>query len=98
MLYCQRVYLYLKCLCSHYLVVVVITNSIESSCIVFGFMLPYEENSFLLIDFFFYFQAFKRELKAKEPVIMSALDTVRIFLTDHPFEGLEKLYHEPRGN
>ncbi|XP_077338684.1 dystrophin isoform X2 [Lithobates pipiens] len=41
-------------------------------------------------------RAFKRELKAKEPVIMSALDTVRIFLTDHPFEGLEKLYHEPR--
>ncbi|KAM9319377.1 dystrophin isoform 2-T2 [Gastrophryne carolinensis] len=41
-------------------------------------------------------RAFKRELKAKEPVIMSALDTVRIFLMDHPFEGLEKLYHEPR--
>ncbi|XP_072270336.1 dystrophin isoform X1 [Pyxicephalus adspersus] len=41
-------------------------------------------------------RAFKRELKAKEPVIMSALDTVRIFLTDHPFEGLEKLYYEPR--
>ncbi|XP_068124436.1 dystrophin isoform X17 [Hyperolius riggenbachi] len=40
--------------------------------------------------------AFKRELKAKEPVIMSALDTVRIFLADHPFEGLEKMYHEPR--
>ncbi|XP_075056397.1 dystrophin isoform X4 [Mixophyes fleayi] len=39
---------------------------------------------------------FKRELKAKEPVIMSALDTVRIFLVDHPFEGLEKLYPEPR--
>ncbi|XP_068124435.1 dystrophin isoform X16 [Hyperolius riggenbachi] len=41
-------------------------------------------------------RAFKRELKAKEPVIMSALDTVRIFLADHPFEGLEKMYHEPR--
>ncbi|XP_018416613.1 PREDICTED: dystrophin-like isoform X1 [Nanorana parkeri] len=41
-------------------------------------------------------RAFKRELKAKEPVIMSALDTVRIFLTDHPFEGLENLYQEPR--
>ncbi|XP_068124437.1 dystrophin isoform X18 [Hyperolius riggenbachi] len=27
---------------------------------------------------------------------MSALDTVRIFLADHPFEGLEKMYHEPR--
>ncbi|XP_069613755.1 dystrophin isoform X2 [Ranitomeya imitator] len=41
-------------------------------------------------------RAFKREVKSKEPVIMSALDTVRIFLADHPFDGLEKLYHEPR--
>ncbi|XP_053311035.1 dystrophin isoform X2 [Spea bombifrons] len=39
---------------------------------------------------------FKREVKAKEPVIMSALDTVRIFLAEQPFEGLEKLYQEPR--
>ncbi|XP_075446382.1 dystrophin isoform X4 [Ascaphus truei] len=41
-------------------------------------------------------RVFKRELRAKEPVIMSALDTVRIFLADQPFEGLEKLYQEPR--
>lgn len=43
-------------------------------------------------------QAFKRELKAKEPVILSALETVRIFLAEQPLEGLEKLYQEPRGN
>ncbi|XP_033616290.1 dystrophin isoform X2 [Fukomys damarensis] len=41
-------------------------------------------------------RAFKRELKTKEPVIMSTLETVRIFLTDQPLEGLEKLYQEPR--
>ncbi|XP_069827110.1 dystrophin isoform X10 [Dendropsophus ebraccatus] len=41
-------------------------------------------------------RVFKREVKSKEPVIMSALDTVRIFLADHPFDRLEKLYHEPR--
>ncbi|XP_061855869.1 dystrophin isoform X8 [Colius striatus] len=39
---------------------------------------------------------FKRELKTKEPVIRSALETVRIFLTEQPVEGLEKLYPEPR--
>uniref|UniRef100_A0A8B9ZPH4 Dystrophin n=1 Tax=Anas zonorhyncha TaxID=75864 RepID=A0A8B9ZPH4_9AVES len=39
---------------------------------------------------------FKRELKTKEPVIMSALETVRIFLAEQPVEGLEKLYPEPR--
>ncbi|OBS73412.1 hypothetical protein A6R68_12020, partial [Neotoma lepida] len=39
---------------------------------------------------------FKRELKTKEPVIMSTLETVRIFLTEQPLEGLEKLYQEPR--
>ncbi|XP_019379494.1 PREDICTED: dystrophin isoform X3 [Gavialis gangeticus] len=41
-------------------------------------------------------RTFKRELKAKEPVIMSALETVRIFLTEQPLEGLEKLCQEPR--
>ncbi|XP_044140659.1 dystrophin isoform X6 [Bufo gargarizans] len=41
-------------------------------------------------------RVFKREVKSKEPVIMSALDTVHIFLAEHPFDGLEKLYHEPR--
>lgn len=41
-------------------------------------------------------RAFKRELKTKEPVIMSTLETVRIFLTEQPLEGLEKLYQEPR--
>ncbi|XP_062039368.1 dystrophin isoform X13 [Lepus europaeus] len=41
-------------------------------------------------------RAFKRELKTKEPVIMSTLETVRIFLTEQPLGGLEKLYQEPR--
>uniref|UniRef100_A0A674KBN2 Dystrophin n=1 Tax=Terrapene triunguis TaxID=2587831 RepID=A0A674KBN2_9SAUR len=41
-------------------------------------------------------RAFKRELKTKEPVIMSALETVRVFLAEQPLEGLEKLYQEPR--
>ncbi|XP_054045187.1 dystrophin isoform X10 [Rissa tridactyla] len=41
-------------------------------------------------------RAFKRELKTKEPVIRSALETVRIFLAEQPVEGLEKLYPEPR--
>ncbi|XP_040600117.1 dystrophin isoform X6 [Mesocricetus auratus] len=41
-------------------------------------------------------RAFKRELKTKEPVIMSTLETVRVFLTEQPLEGLEKLYQEPR--
>uniref|UniRef100_A0A8C5M141 Dystrophin n=1 Tax=Leptobrachium leishanense TaxID=445787 RepID=A0A8C5M141_9ANUR len=40
-------------------------------------------------------RVFKREVKAKEPVIMSAVDTVRIFLAEQPFERLEKLYQEP---
>uniref|UniRef100_A0A8C0FJA6 Dystrophin n=1 Tax=Bubo bubo TaxID=30461 RepID=A0A8C0FJA6_BUBBB len=38
----------------------------------------------------------RRELKTKEPVIRSALETVRIFLAEQPVEGLEKLYPEPR--
>uniref|UniRef100_A0A8D2Q6W5 Dystrophin n=1 Tax=Varanus komodoensis TaxID=61221 RepID=A0A8D2Q6W5_VARKO len=41
-------------------------------------------------------RAFKRELKTKEPVISSALETMRIFLAEQPLEGLEKLYQEPR--
>ncbi|XP_078246604.1 dystrophin isoform X11 [Pogona vitticeps] len=41
-------------------------------------------------------RAFKRELKTKEPVILSALETVRIFLAEQPLEGLEKLYQEPK--
>uniref|UniRef100_A0A803XLB4 Dystrophin n=2 Tax=Neognathae TaxID=8825 RepID=A0A803XLB4_MELGA len=41
-------------------------------------------------------RTFKRELKTKEPVIMSALETVRLFLADQPVEGLEKVYPEPR--
>ncbi|XP_065597609.1 dystrophin isoform X10 [Cyrtonyx montezumae] len=40
-------------------------------------------------------RAFKRELKTKEPVIMSALETVRLFLADQPVEGLE-VCPEPR--
>uniref|UniRef100_A0A4W3GWI8 Dystrophin n=1 Tax=Callorhinchus milii TaxID=7868 RepID=A0A4W3GWI8_CALMI len=34
----------------------------------------------------------RRELKSKEPVIMSALDTVRLFLADQPVEGPESLF------
>ncbi|XP_048351416.1 dystrophin isoform X1 [Sphaerodactylus townsendi] len=41
-------------------------------------------------------RAFRRELKTKEPVILNALETVQIFLAEHPLEGLEKLYQEPR--
>ncbi|KAK2517177.1 hypothetical protein Q9966_014767 [Columba livia] len=41
-------------------------------------------------------RTFRRELKTKEPVIRSALETVRIFLAEQPVEGLEKLYPEPR--
>ncbi|XP_010002791.1 PREDICTED: dystrophin [Chaetura pelagica] len=41
-------------------------------------------------------KTFKRELKTKEPVIRSALETVRIFSAEQPVEGLEKLYPEPR--
>ncbi|XP_069495183.1 dystrophin isoform X3 [Ambystoma mexicanum] len=41
-------------------------------------------------------RAFRREVKAKEPVTMSALEMVRTFLADQPLEGLEKLYQEPR--
>ncbi|KAK2527076.1 hypothetical protein Q9233_007995 [Columba guinea] len=41
-------------------------------------------------------RTFKRELKTKEPVIRSALETVRIFLAEQPVEGLEKLHPEPR--
>ncbi|KAM9020796.1 dystrophin isoform 16-T16 [Ara ararauna] len=41
-------------------------------------------------------RTFKRELKTKEPVIRSALETVRILLAEQPVEGLEKLYPEPR--
>ncbi|XP_042667028.1 dystrophin isoform X3 [Centrocercus urophasianus] len=41
-------------------------------------------------------RTFKRELKTKEPVIMSALETVRLFLAEQPAEGLEKVYPEPR--
>ncbi|XP_067896656.1 dystrophin isoform X2 [Heterodontus francisci] len=41
-------------------------------------------------------RTFKRELKAKEPVIMSALDTVRLFLADQPIEGPESLLSSPK--
>lgn len=60
----------------------------------------FEKNatSQISISFHLISQAFKRELKTKEPVIMSTLETVRIFVTEQPLEGLEKLYQEPRGN
>uniref|UniRef100_A0A8B9Z4Z2 Dystrophin n=1 Tax=Buteo japonicus TaxID=224669 RepID=A0A8B9Z4Z2_9AVES len=41
-------------------------------------------------------RTFKRELKTKEPVIRSALETVRIFSAEQPAEVLEKVYPEPR--
>ncbi|XP_066562465.1 dystrophin isoform X5 [Amia ocellicauda] len=41
-------------------------------------------------------RAFKRELKAKEPVISNALDAVRMFLAEQPTEGLERLQPEQR--
>uniref|UniRef100_A0A8C5NPZ0 Dystrophin n=1 Tax=Junco hyemalis TaxID=40217 RepID=A0A8C5NPZ0_JUNHY len=41
-------------------------------------------------------RTFKRELKTKEPVIRSALETVRIFVAEPPVEALEKVCPEPR--
>ncbi|XP_078088640.1 dystrophin-like isoform X11 [Mustelus asterias] len=41
-------------------------------------------------------RTFKRELKAKEPVVMSVLDTVRVFLADQPIEGPESLLSSPK--
>ncbi|XP_064502898.1 dystrophin isoform X15 [Pseudopipra pipra] len=41
-------------------------------------------------------RTFKREIKTKEPVVRSALETVRIFLTEQPVEGLEKIGPETR--
>ncbi|XP_078415979.1 dystrophin isoform X2 [Cetorhinus maximus] len=41
-------------------------------------------------------RTFKRELKAKEPVIMSVLDTVRLFLAEQPIEGPESLLSSPK--
>lgn len=43
-------------------------------------------------------QTFKRELKAKEPVIMSALDTVHLFLADQSIRGPESHLSTPKGN
>ncbi|XP_030143114.4 dystrophin isoform X20 [Taeniopygia guttata] len=41
-------------------------------------------------------RTFKRELKTKEPVIRSALETVRIFVAEQPVEAVEKVCPEPR--
>ncbi|XP_025903078.1 dystrophin [Nothoprocta perdicaria] len=41
-------------------------------------------------------RTFKRELKTKEPVILSALETVRMLPAEQPPEGLEKPHQEPR--
>uniref|UniRef100_A0A8C9NDG7 Dystrophin n=1 Tax=Serinus canaria TaxID=9135 RepID=A0A8C9NDG7_SERCA len=41
-------------------------------------------------------RTFKRELKTKEPVTRSALETVRNFLAEQPVEALEKVCPEPR--
>ncbi|XP_048458782.1 dystrophin isoform X2 [Rhincodon typus] len=41
-------------------------------------------------------RTFKRELKAKEPVIMSVLDTVHQFLADQPIEGPESVLASPK--
>ncbi|KAM8820847.1 dystrophin isoform 1-T1 [Eudromia elegans] len=41
-------------------------------------------------------KTFKRELKTKEPIILSALETVRMLPAEQPLEGLEKPHQEPR--
>ncbi|XP_015667969.1 dystrophin, partial [Protobothrops mucrosquamatus] len=41
-------------------------------------------------------RAFKRELKMKDPVVLNALETARMFISEKPLEGLEKFYQEPR--
>ncbi|RXM31939.1 Dystrophin [Acipenser ruthenus] len=41
-------------------------------------------------------RAFKRELKAKEPVILNTLETVQMFLAEQPVEGLQRHYQDPR--
>ncbi|XP_043556668.1 dystrophin isoform X1 [Chiloscyllium plagiosum] len=41
-------------------------------------------------------RTFRRELKAKEPVIMSVLDTVRQFLADQTIEGPESVLASPK--
>ncbi|XP_062906974.1 dystrophin isoform X1 [Mobula hypostoma] len=41
-------------------------------------------------------RTFKRELKAKEPVIMSTLDTVNLFLADQSIRGPESLLSVPK--
>ncbi|XP_041436860.1 dystrophin, gene 1 L homeolog isoform X6 [Xenopus laevis] len=41
-------------------------------------------------------RAFKREIKAKEPVVMNAIDTVSVFLADQPSETLERMHQEPK--
>ncbi|XP_032889087.1 dystrophin isoform X3 [Amblyraja radiata] len=41
-------------------------------------------------------RTFKRELKAKEPVIMSALDTVHLFLADQSIRGPESHLSTPK--
>uniref|UniRef100_A0A670Z771 Dystrophin n=1 Tax=Pseudonaja textilis TaxID=8673 RepID=A0A670Z771_PSETE len=41
-------------------------------------------------------RAFMRELKMKDPIILNALETARIFISEKPLEGLEKFYQDPR--
>ncbi|XP_039185591.1 dystrophin isoform X9 [Crotalus tigris] len=41
-------------------------------------------------------RAFKRELKMKDPVVLNALETARMFISEKPLEGLEKFYQEPK--
>ncbi|MGH0173936.1 UNVERIFIED_CONTAM: hypothetical protein FKN15_066592 [Acipenser sinensis] len=41
-------------------------------------------------------RALKRELNAKEPVILNTLEMVQMFLAEQPVEGLQRLYQEPR--
>ncbi|KAM3837738.1 dystrophin isoform 8-T9 [Vipera latastei] len=41
-------------------------------------------------------RAFKRELKMKDPVVLNALETARMFISEKPLEGVEKFYQEPR--
>uniref|UniRef100_A0A8C6XFL2 Dystrophin n=1 Tax=Naja naja TaxID=35670 RepID=A0A8C6XFL2_NAJNA len=41
-------------------------------------------------------RAFMRELKMKDPIILNALETARMFISEKPLEGPEKFYQDPR--
>ncbi|XP_058042486.1 dystrophin isoform X6 [Ahaetulla prasina] len=41
-------------------------------------------------------RALKRELKMKDSVILNALETAQMFISEKPLEGVEKFYQDPR--